>query len=190
MTRTATPWNKKEAPGTLLPGGFSFEGRTQTNWPPHSWRLPNRTHARRGVNSDSPARRQRWKGHQHRSRPPVSVLHWRSPTCQSDRLFPGEDFKLPFAAYNSDGVRLLSGVLADAMISARKTIRHQLSEAEASELNRRLVRGLHGSPRLRRARSRCAEARGSSIGPRMAGQELSASPETNRPASRPRLSLA
>jgi hypothetical protein len=48
---------------------------------------------------------------------------------------------MPFAAYNSDGVRLLSGVLADAMISARKTIRHQLSEAEASELNRRLVRG-------------------------------------------------
>jgi hypothetical protein len=57
VTRTATPWNKKEAPGTLLPGGFSFEGRTQTNRPPHSWRLPNRTHARRGVDSDSPARR-------------------------------------------------------------------------------------------------------------------------------------
>ena len=49
---------------------------------------------------------------------------------------------MPFAAYNSDGVRLLSGVLADAMISARKTIGHQLSEAEGSELNKRLVRGL------------------------------------------------
>jgi hypothetical protein len=49
---------------------------------------------------------------------------------------------MPFAAYNSDGVRLLSGVLADAMISARKTIGHQLSEAEGSEFNKRLVRGL------------------------------------------------
>ena len=49
---------------------------------------------------------------------------------------------MPFAAYNSDGVRLLSGVLADAMISARKTIGHQLSEAEGSELNKRLVRSL------------------------------------------------
>ena len=49
---------------------------------------------------------------------------------------------MPFAAYNSSGVRLLSGVLADAMISARKTIGHQLSEAEGSDLNKRLVRGL------------------------------------------------
>jgi hypothetical protein len=56
--------------------------------------------------------------------------------------FHGEDFAMPFAAYNSDGVRLLSGVLADAMISARKTVGHQLSEAEGSELNKRLVRGL------------------------------------------------
>ena len=49
---------------------------------------------------------------------------------------------MPFAAYDSSGVRLLSGVLADAMISARKTIGRQLSEAEASELNKRVVRGL------------------------------------------------
>ena len=49
---------------------------------------------------------------------------------------------MPFAAYDSSGVRLLSGVLADAMISARKTIGHQLSEAEGSELNKRLVRVL------------------------------------------------
>ena len=49
---------------------------------------------------------------------------------------------MPFAAYDSSGVRLLSGVLADAMISARKAIGHQLSEAEGSELNKRLVRGL------------------------------------------------
>ena len=49
---------------------------------------------------------------------------------------------MPFASYNSDGVRLLSGVLADAMISARKTIGRQLSETEASELNKRLVRSL------------------------------------------------
>jgi hypothetical protein len=49
---------------------------------------------------------------------------------------------MPFAAYDSSGVRLLSGVLADAMISARKIIGHQLSEAEGSELNQRLVRGL------------------------------------------------
>ena len=49
---------------------------------------------------------------------------------------------MPFAAYDSSGVRLLSGVLADAMISARKTIGHELSEAEGSELNKRLVRGL------------------------------------------------
>jgi len=49
---------------------------------------------------------------------------------------------MPFAAYNSSGVRLLSGVLADAMISARKTIGRQLSETEASELNKRLVRSL------------------------------------------------
>jgi hypothetical protein len=49
---------------------------------------------------------------------------------------------MSFAACNSSGVRLLSGVFADAMISARKTIGRQLSEAEASELNKRLVRGL------------------------------------------------
>ena len=49
---------------------------------------------------------------------------------------------MPFAAYNSNGVRLLCGVLADAMISARKTIGHELSEAEGSDLNKRLVRGL------------------------------------------------
>ena len=49
---------------------------------------------------------------------------------------------MPFAAYDSNGVRLLSGVLADAMISARKTVGHQLSEAEGSELNKRLVRSL------------------------------------------------
>jgi hypothetical protein len=49
---------------------------------------------------------------------------------------------MPFAAYDSSGVRLLSGVLADAMISARKTVGHQLSEAEGSELNKRLVRSL------------------------------------------------
>ena len=49
---------------------------------------------------------------------------------------------MPSASYNSDGVRLLSGVLADAMISARKTIGRQLSETEASELNKRLVRSL------------------------------------------------
>jgi hypothetical protein len=49
---------------------------------------------------------------------------------------------MPFSAYNSSGVRLLSGVLADAMISARKTIGHELSEAEASDLNERLVHAL------------------------------------------------
>jgi hypothetical protein len=51
------------------------------------------------------------------------------------------DFKMPFVAYDSDSLRLLSWALADAMISARETI-GQLSEAEGSELNKRLVRGL------------------------------------------------
>ena len=49
---------------------------------------------------------------------------------------------MPFVAYDSDGLRLLSWVLVAAMISARETIGHQLSEAEGSELNKRLVRGL------------------------------------------------
>ena len=49
---------------------------------------------------------------------------------------------MPFAAYDSNGVRLLSGVLADAMISARKTVGHKLSEAEVSDIRQTLVHRL------------------------------------------------
>ena len=49
---------------------------------------------------------------------------------------------MPVVAYDSDGLRLLSWVLADAVISARKTIGPQISEAEGSQLNKRLVRSL------------------------------------------------
>jgi hypothetical protein len=47
---------------------------------------------------------------------------------------------ISFAAYDSSGVRLLSGVLADAMISARKTIGHQLSEAEGLQVKAALTK--------------------------------------------------
>jgi len=49
---------------------------------------------------------------------------------------------MPFSAYDSGSVRLLSAVLADATISARKTIGHPLSEREISTLSEMLVQGL------------------------------------------------
>jgi hypothetical protein len=60
----------------------------------------------------------------------------------SDRLFPGEDFKMPFAAYDSNGVRLLCGALADSLEYVRKATGRELSEAEVSDIRKTLVHRL------------------------------------------------
>ena len=49
---------------------------------------------------------------------------------------------MPFAAYDSKGVRALSGALSDALGSVRKTAGHQLGEAELTGVNKTLVQNL------------------------------------------------
>jgi hypothetical protein len=63
-------------------------------------------------------------------------------TSRSDRLLPGEDFKMPFAAYNSSGVRLLCGALADSLEYVRKATGRELSESEISDVRKTLVHRL------------------------------------------------
>ena len=46
------------------------------------------------------------------------------------------------SAYDSDRLGLLSGALADALASARKTIGRQLSEDEVSDLTVTIIRNL------------------------------------------------
>ena len=60
----------------------------------------------------------------------------------SDRLLWGEDFTLPFAAYNSSGVRLLCDALADSLEYVRKATERELSEAEVSDVRKTLVHRL------------------------------------------------
>ena len=49
---------------------------------------------------------------------------------------------MPFAAYNSNGVRLLCGALADSMEYVRKATGRELSEAEVSDIRKTLVHRL------------------------------------------------
>src|ERR1700691_4246131 len=87
---------------------------------------------------------------------------------------------MPFAAYNSSGVRLLCGALADSLEYVRKATGRELSEAEVSDIRKSLVHRLDDGSRFRRARSRCAEARRSSRGFRVARRELSGYPRPAR----------
>ena len=49
---------------------------------------------------------------------------------------------MPFAAYNSNGVRLLCGALADSLEYVRKATGPELSEAEVSDIRKTLVHRL------------------------------------------------
>jgi hypothetical protein len=49
---------------------------------------------------------------------------------------------MPFAAYNSNGVRLLCGALADSLEYVRKATGRELSEAEVSDIRKTLVHRL------------------------------------------------
>ncbi len=49
---------------------------------------------------------------------------------------------MPFAAYNSSGVRLLCGALADSLEYVRKATGRELSEAEVSDIRKTLVHRL------------------------------------------------
>jgi hypothetical protein len=77
---------------------------------------------------------------------------------------------MPFGAYNSNGVRLLCGALADSLEYVRKATGRELSEAEVSDIRKTLVHRLtiaHDSgERDPDALKRAAV----SIGSRMAGQ--------------------
>ena len=49
---------------------------------------------------------------------------------------------MPFAAYNSDGVRLLCEALADSLEYVRKATGRELSEAEVADVRKTLVHRL------------------------------------------------
>ena len=49
---------------------------------------------------------------------------------------------MSFSAYNSNGLRVLSGVLSDALGSVRKTAGHPLSEVQIASVSNALVQNL------------------------------------------------
>lgn len=50
-----------------------------------------------------------------------------------------EDPQLPFSAYNSDGVRMLSMALSEALASVRQAAARPLSEADAFRISKALA---------------------------------------------------